>query len=83
VVAVTGIIGWVGLIIPHFARFIVGPDHKRLIPASFLIGASFLLLVDDLSRTVSTLEIPLGVITSLIGAPMFLLVLRMTGKRVW
>jgi iron complex transport system permease protein len=83
VVSVVGIIGWVGLIIPHFARFIVGPDHKRLIPASFLIGASFLLLVDDLSRTLSTLEIPLGVITSFIGAPMFFLVLRMTAKRVW
>jgi iron complex transport system permease protein len=83
VVAVTGVIGWVGLIIPHFARFIVGPDHKLLIPASFLIGASFLLLVDDLSRTVSSLEIPLGVITSFIGAPMFFLVLRMTRKRVW
>jgi iron complex transport system permease protein len=83
VVSVTGIIGWVGLIIPHFARFIAGPDHRLLIPASFLIGASFLLLVDGLARTVSSLEIPPGIITSLIGAPMFLLVLRMTRKRVW
>jgi iron complex transport system permease protein len=82
-VAVTGIIGWVGLIIPHFTRFIIGPDHKLLIPASFLIGAAFLLLVDGLARTVSTLEIPLGVITSFIGAPLFFLVLRMTRKRVW
>jgi iron complex transport system permease protein len=83
VVSVTGIIGWVGLIIPHFSRFIVGPDHKLLIPASFLIGASFLLLVDDLSRTLFPLEIPLGVITSFIGAPLFFLVLRMTAKKVW
>lgn len=80
VVAVTGIIGWIGLIIPHFSRFIAGPDHKRLLPASFLAGAAFLLLVDDISRSVSTLEIPLGVITSLVGAPMFLLVLKMKGK---
>jgi iron complex transport system permease protein len=83
VVAVTGTIGWIGLIIPHFARFIAGPDHKQLLPASFLVGASFLLLVDDISRSVSTLEIPLGVITSLIGAPMFFIVLKMTGHRVW
>lgn len=80
VVAVTGIIGWIGLIIPHFSRFIAGPDHRWLLPASFLAGAAFLLLVDDISRSVSTLEIPLGVITSLVGAPMFLLVLKMKGK---
>jgi iron complex transport system permease protein len=61
----------------------VGADHRLLLPASFIIGASFLLLTDDLSRTVSTLEIPLGVITSFVGAPMFFLVLRMTGKKVW
>lgn len=83
VASVAGIIGWVGLIVPHFARFIVGPDHRRLLPASFLAGASFLLLVDDLSRTVSTLEIPLGVITSFIGAPLFFLALRLTAKKVW
>jgi iron complex transport system permease protein len=83
VVSVAGVIGWVGLIIPHFSRFIVGADHRLLLPASFIIGASFLLLVDDLSRTVSTLEIPLGVITSFVGAPMFFVVLRITGKKVW
>jgi iron complex transport system permease protein len=83
VVSVAGVIGWIGLIIPHFSRFIVGADHRLLLPASFIIGASFLLLADDLSRTVSTLEIPLGVITSFVGAPMFFLVLRMTGKKVW
>jgi iron complex transport system permease protein len=83
VVSVTGIIGWVGLIIPHLTRFIVGPNHKALLPASFIIGASFLLLVDDFARTASTLEIPLGVITSFIGAPMFFLVLKMSAKRAW
>jgi len=80
--AVTGIIGWVGLIIPHFARFIIGPDNRRLLPASFLTGASFLLLVDDLARSISALEIPLGVITALVGAPMFFIVLRMTSFKV-
>jgi iron complex transport system permease protein len=81
VVAVTGIIGWVGLIIPHLARFIVGPEHKRLLPAAFLTGASFLLLVDDLARSISALEIPLGVITSLIGAPVFLFALTNRKKQ--
>ncbi|MDR1859921.1 MAG: iron ABC transporter permease [Bacteroidales bacterium] len=81
VVSVTGIIGWVGLIIPHFTRFFVGADHRRLLPASFLVGAAFLLLVDDLARSVSSLEIPLGVITALIGAPMFFLALRMAEKK--
>jgi iron complex transport system permease protein len=81
VVAVTGVIGWVGLIVPHFTRFIIGPDHRRLLPASFLAGASFLLLVDDVARSVSVLEIPLGVLTSLIGAPMFLVILRFFGNR--
>jgi iron complex transport system permease protein len=83
VVSVAGMIGWVGLIIPHFARFMVGPDHRALLPASFLTGASFLLLVDGLSRTVSPLELPLGVVTSLVGAPLFLLVLRTTRKKAW
>jgi iron complex transport system permease protein len=83
VVSAAGVVGWVGLIIPHFARFVVGPDHRLLIPAAFLIGATFMLLVDDLARTVSSLEIPLGVITSIIGAPLFFLVLRVTRKKVW
>ena len=78
VVSVTGIISWVGLIMPHFVRFITGPDHRKLFPASFLTGGAFLLLVDDLARTVSTLEIPLGVITSLIGAPMFFVALKLS-----
>jgi iron complex transport system permease protein len=83
VVSVTGLIGWVGLIIPHFTRFLVGPNHKVLLPASFLTGAAFMLLVDDLSRSVSTLEIPLGIITAMIGAPLFFIVLKVTSKRVW
>lgn len=83
IVCVTGLIGWVGLIIPHFTRFLVGPNHRILLPASFLIGGIFMLLVDDLSRSISALEIPLGIITSLIGAPMFLIILKLSSKKVW
>ena len=64
--------GLVGLVIPHIlARLLVGPDHRRLIPASLLVGASFLLIVDDIARTVFTMEIPLGILTALVGAPVF------------
>lgn len=70
-VAVAGMIGWVGLIIPHMARFIVGPNNKVLLPMSFLVGGSFLLLVDNVARNLFTVEIPLGILTSIIGAPFF------------
>jgi iron complex transport system permease protein len=83
IVSVTGLIGWVGLIIPHAARFLIGPNHRVLIPASFLLGAAFLLLVDDLARSVSSLEIPLGVITSIIGAPLFFVILLSSSKKMW
>ncbi|MDR3194897.1 MAG: iron ABC transporter permease [Tannerella sp.] len=83
IVSVTGLIGWVGLIIPHVARFLVGPNNRLLLPASFLIGSSFLLLVDDLSRSLSSLEMPLGILTSLIGAPVFFAILRISTKRAW
>lgn len=83
VVCVTGLIGWVGLIIPHFARFVVGPNHRILLPASFLMGGIFMLLVDDLARSIASLEIPLGIITSLIGAPMFFILLKLSSKKVW
>ncbi|MCD6167843.1 MAG: iron ABC transporter permease [Caldisericia bacterium] len=75
-VCVSGIIGWVGLIIPHVARMIVGPDHKVLLPVSAAIGASYLLLVDSLARTMTTAEIPLGIITAIVGAPFFAYLLR-------
>lgn len=60
----------------HITRMIVGPDHKILLPASLSIGASFLLLIDTISRTVLTIEIPLGILTALIGVPIFLYLLR-------
>ncbi|MBR2836658.1 MAG: iron ABC transporter permease [Coriobacteriales bacterium] len=71
-VAVTGMIGWVGLVIPHLSRMLVGPDYRRLLPASMLMGAAFLLIVDDVSRLISTSEIPIGILTAFVGAPFFL-----------
>lgn len=70
-VSVAGMVGWVGLIIPHLARFLVGPDNRFLVPASFLLGGSFLVLVDDVCRSVYTTEIPLSILTAIIGAPLF------------
>ena len=71
-VSVSGIIGWVGLVIPHIARRISGNDCRYLIPASALLGGSFLLLVDDLARNLYSTELPLGIITAVIGAPFFI-----------
>ncbi len=70
-VSVAGMVGWVGLIIPHLARFLVGPDNRVLVPAAMLLGGSFLLLVDDLCRSVYTTEIPLSIVTAIVGAPLF------------
>ena len=71
-VAVTGMIGWVGLVIPHFARMVIGCDYRKLLPASMLMGASFLLIVDDVARLVASSEIPIGILTAFVGAPFFL-----------
>lgn len=81
-VSICGIIGWIGLVIPHVARMIVGPDHKVLLPASIILGAFFLLLIDDVSRTITAVEIPLGILTAIIGAPFFLYLLGKS-KEVW
>lgn len=75
-VSVGGVIGWVGLVIPHAARILVGPDHKRLIPVSLSLGAAFLLFIDNLSRTLLPAEVPLGVITGLVGVPILIVLLR-------
>lgn len=81
-VSICGMIGWVGLIIPHLARMLVGPNYKVLLPASFFIGSTYLLIVDDVARSSFALEIPLGILTSLIGAPFFIYLL-IKGKRGW
>ena len=75
-VSFAGIIGFVGLIMPHIARKIVGPDHRVLLPAAGLIGATFLILADTVARVAGPWELPVGVITSLLGAPFFLYLLR-------
>lgn len=79
-VVVAGMIGWVGLIIPHIARMLVGPDNKILVPASALIGAIYLIVVDDVSRMLFNVEIPIGITTSLIGIPFFAIILRKANK---
>jgi iron complex transport system permease protein len=76
VVATSGIVGWVGLVIPHLARGLVGPDHARLLPVSALLGAIYLLFVDNVARTATVAELPIGIITALIGVPVFALILR-------
>jgi iron complex transport system permease protein len=75
-VSIVGAIGFVGLIIPHMARMIFGPRHVRNLPASFLLGATFLLLADTLSRTITVYELPVGVVTSLVGVPFFIYLYR-------
>jgi iron complex transport system permease protein len=80
-VAISGMIGWVGLVIPHFGRMIFGQDYRKLLPASSLLGAVFLMVVDNLARTVTTSEIPLGILTSFVGAPVFLYLILSGGTQ--
>lgn len=82
-VAISGIIGLVGLIVPHLARILVGPNYNILLPASIGLGSLFLLLVDDLARTLYAVEIPLGILTSMIGAPVFLYLLMSNRRKTW
>lgn len=82
VVAIAGVIGWVGLVIPHIARMLVGPDFSRLLPASMLMGASYLVLVDTLARSIGRIEVPLGILTAVVGAPFFLWLLW-RGRHGW
>ena len=82
VVAISGIIGWVGLLIPHAARLLVGPDFGRLLPLAMLMGAAFMLAVDTLCRTLAAIEVPPGVLTALIGTPFFLWLFALA-RRTW
>ncbi len=75
-VSASGVIGWVGLVIPHAGRLIVGPDHKKLVPVSISLGAAFMMVIDDVARTLLPGEIPLGVLTGLIGVPILVLLMR-------
>ena len=81
-VAMAGMIGWVGLMIPHVARLLVGPGHARLLPVSAFLGAIFMLCADALARNLFAAEIPIGIVTELLGIPAFLIVLRRV-RRGW
>jgi len=81
-VSVCGIIGWVGLMVPHMARLIVGSEHKRLVPFTILSGGIFMLWVDTLARGLTDFEIPVGIITSLCGAPFFMFLLKRS-REIW
>lgn len=78
-----GMISYVGLVIPHLVRMITGCDYRKTVPASILLGSSFLLLVDTISRSIATVELPIGILTSLIGAPFFLYLIIREAKKLW
>ena len=80
--AVTGVISWVGLIVPHLVRMAVGPDNRKVIPLSAAFGASLLLVADDIARSAASFEIPIGILTSVVGIPFFIVLLRRSG-RLW
>lgn len=82
-VAAAGIIGWLGLIVPHVTRLLVGPQHRRMMPVAALLGASFLVLADTLSRSLSSTEIPVGIMTELAGALSLLAVLHIIRRYLW
>jgi iron complex transport system permease protein len=80
-VAVSGMIGWVGLVIPHFCRMLFGHDYNRLLPASMIFGAAFLIAVDDAARLIATSEIPIGILTAFVGAPIFVYLILSGGAQ--
>jgi iron complex transport system permease protein len=81
-VSVSGVIGFIGLVIPHMARLLVGPRYDRVLPAAVLMGAAFLVLIDTVARSAARIEIPLGLLTALLGAPVFVWLLA-RGRRSW
>jgi iron complex transport system permease protein len=81
-VSISGTIGWIGLVMPHIGRMLVGPDHKKLIPVTLLLGAIFLLIIDNVARVVAQIEIPIGILTAIIGVPFFLYLLS-RGRKGW
>lgn len=82
-VSVAGVVGWVGLVVPHLVRMMVGNDNRRVVPISALLGATYLTVIDTLARTVSTAEIPIGILTAIIGAPFFVALLIKNRSRLW
>ena len=82
-VCVSGIIGWIGLVIPHIGRMLVGNDNRILVPVSLSLGACFLVLVDNMGRMITGSEIPLGILTALVGGPFFVYLLKKTKGGGW
>ncbi len=81
-VSISGMIGWVGLVIPHFSRMSVGYDYRVMLPMSMIMGAGFLMIVDNFARLLATLEIPIGILTSFVGAPFFLYLILKRGNEI-
>jgi len=82
-VAVSGVVGWIGLVVPHCARMLVGPDHRRLLPTAALLGALFVLGLDDFTRAVLRAEIPVGVLSALVGTPLVCFLLWKSQGKGW
>ncbi len=82
-VAVSGIIGWIGLMAPHLVRMVVGPDHRRLIPLTMAGGAAFMICADTIARNLATFDVPVGIITALAGAPFFVYLMKRGSKESW
>lgn len=80
--AVAGVIGWIGLIVPHLVRMMVGTDNRKVIPLAAALGASVLIIADNITRVAATFEIPIGILTSIIGIPFFIILLRRS-RKVW
>ncbi len=82
-VSVSGIIGWVGLMVPHLIRMVQGPDHKRLVPLSIAGGAAFMILADTIARALTSFDIPVGIVTAILGAPFFFFLMKKGGEESW
>lgn len=82
-VSVSGIIGWVGLMVPHLVRMLIGPDHRSLVPLSMAGGAAFMIFADTIARNLTALDIPVGIITAITGAPFFIYLMKKGGKESW
>ncbi len=82
-VAASGVIAWVGLVVPHLARMMVGPDHRRMLPVSALLGGLFTLVLDDISRIVFSQEIPVGLLTAMVGTPLICYLFWKTQAKGW
>jgi len=82
-VSVSGIIGWVGLIVPHLMRMATGPDHKKLVPLSMAGGATFMILADTAARSLTSFDVPVGIVTAILGAPFFIYLMKRGGNGSW